>query len=202
MSDLLSLVRLADACGDVNEEDLSSRVRTSHAAASFVAHLVKVRKAKVVAGRHFPHEVSDVEPVVRLVEAQDPTSAEHWETRYVLLLWMSVLALVPFDLARFDSGTEGRTPLMERILAIIKTYLAVANKTQDAAAYLASKFLTRPEITKRLLPEFLDWSMKAVVVDKSKFTDARVEVTRTGAMKALAAVHKQGKRKDLLPYSK
>ena len=102
------------------------QVRTSHAAAAFATHLVKVRrigpfvgghhnakvfqvrKAKVVASRHFPHEVADVEPVLSLLEAQDPISADNWETRYVLLLWMSVLALVPFDLARFDSGAEGR----------------------------------------------------------------------------------------------
>ena len=95
---------------------------------------------------------------------------------------------------------------MERILSVVKTYLGMANKSQDAAAHLASKFLTRPEITKRLLPEFLDWAAKAVAFNRersaSALADARAEVLRTGALKALAAVHKQGKRKDLLQFSK
>ncbi len=52
------------------------------------------------------------------------------------------------------------------------------------------------------MPEFLDWTMKAVVVDKARsMSDPRSEVTRSGALKALAAVHKQGKRDDLLKYS-
>ena len=62
-----------------------------------------------------------------------------------------MLAIVPFDLSRFDSGIKDesgktKTPLMERILNVIKTYLSSSNKSQDAAAFLASKFLTRPEI--------------------------------------------------------
>ncbi len=140
LSDLLALVRGAGDDGVPGTQE--ERWRTAHAAAAFASHLVKVRKAKVVA-RHFPHEVADVEPVLALLEAQDPHSAEDWETRYVLLLWMSVLVLIPFDLARFDSGAEGRRPLAERVLGVVKTYLSVANKTQDAAAFLASKFITR-----------------------------------------------------------
>ncbi len=146
LSDLLGMIRAAGE-GERSEE----KDRTCHAAAGFAAHLIKVRKAKVVA-RHFPHEVADVEPVLALLERQDPRAVDNWETRYVLLLWMSMLVLIPFDLARFDSGADGRTPLMERVLAIIKTYLAMANKTQDAAAFLASKFLTRYN---RLLPSYL-----------------------------------------------
>ena len=55
---------------------------------------------------------------------------------------MSILVLIPFHLARFEQQ------VMERILAMVKRYLSLHNKCQNAAAYMASKFLTRPEIVK------------------------------------------------------
>jgi len=180
---LLRLMRTAEEAG------------TEHAAAAFAAHLAKVRKAKVVA-RHFPHEVADVEPVLRMLERQDPHDGNQWETHYVLLLWMSVLALIPFDLARFDSGQkdEGQK-VMRRILEVTKVYLGTMNKTQDAAALLAAKFLTRPEVQKIYLADFFKWvSQCASPANKS-------EPIRLGALKALAAIFKQGKRDDLLPHA-
>ena len=66
---------------------------------------------------------------------------------------MSMLVLIPFDLARFDSSAVGkgddgddegkRLPLMERVLNVIKVYVGTMEKLQNAAAFLASKFLTR-----------------------------------------------------------
>lgn len=47
-----------------------------------------------------------------------------WETRYMLLLWLSMICLIPFDLARFDGNIseEGHTrvPTMDRILTVAK----------------------------------------------------------------------------------
>lgn len=48
-----------------------------------------------------------------------------WETRYVLLLWLTMTCLIPFDLYRLDGnlGSDGNhsgEPIMDRILAIAK----------------------------------------------------------------------------------
>lgn len=48
-----------------------------------------------------------------------------WETRYMLLLWLSMICLIPFDLARFDGNLvslegQARQPTMDRILEIAK----------------------------------------------------------------------------------
>lgn len=48
-----------------------------------------------------------------------------WETRYMLLLWLSIICLIPFDLARFDGNVgaeevQTRVPTMDRILNVAK----------------------------------------------------------------------------------
>ena len=50
---------------------------------------------------------------------------QSWETRYILLLWLSVACMIPFDLSRLDSSTvsdngDGKKPVMDRILDIAK----------------------------------------------------------------------------------
>lgn len=68
----------------------------------FLYLITKVRGFKV-AVRFLPHEVSDVEPVLCLLEKQ--VNGE-WQTEYMLLLWLSILAMTPFHLDKFDVPTE------------------------------------------------------------------------------------------------
>ena len=41
-------------------------------------------------------------------------------------------------------------------------YLTVADKSRDAAAYLMGRFMTRPDVKKQKLPDFVDWMMKSM----------------------------------------
>ena len=167
------------------------------AASSFAVHLVKVRGYKIVV-RHLPHEVKHVEAVLQLLELQDSQQQTNWETKYFLLLWCSILVLIPFHLSRFDSQQEGKATLMDRMLEQIKINLKRGDKCQDASAFLASKFLTRPEIVTKLMPEFLDWSMQIIV---SKGKDRLDDIAKMGALKSVAYIYKHGKREDLLKYA-
>ncbi len=172
-----------------------------HATSSFAAHLIKVRGYKVVV-RQLPHEVKHVEPVLQLLEEQDPKSPDDWETRYFLLLWMSILVMIPFHMSRFDSNSDGdskKKTVMERVLGLIKSYLAVSDKCQDAAAFLSAKFITRPEIVSKFLPEYLDWALQCI--GKSGGDDRTNEIVKTGSLKSLAAILKHGKRDDLIEYA-
>ena len=114
------------------------------------------RGPKVVV-RYLPHEVEDLEKVVTVLQEQDPTDNNSWETRYILLLWLSIIVLIPFNMARFDSGEQA--PLTERLLSLCKRYLSVRDKCREAAASLVSTFLTRPDTRDTILPAFLDWAV-------------------------------------------
>lgn len=83
-----------------------------------LCQLCKVRGYKTVV-KLFPHEVSDMEMVVELLHFQEtpelettrpqkPTDTTNWNTQYwqvpyILVLWLSIIVLVPFDLTTIDS---------------------------------------------------------------------------------------------------
>ena len=163
-----------------------------HATAALAAHLFKVRGPKVVV-KYLPHEVSDLERVVKVLGEQDPQDAATWETRYILLLWLSIIAMIPFDISRFDSGQQ--EAMASRLLAVTQRYLGARDKCRQAAATLASTFLTRPDTKSSLLPAFLQWAVGALTEQGSS------EQGVTGALVALCAVVKHGKREDLLEHA-
>lgn len=54
-------------------------------------------------------QVADLEPTLKLLEAQNVGDTETWETRYCLLLWLSIIVMIPFHMARLDSGAQSKT---------------------------------------------------------------------------------------------
>ena len=64
--------------------------------------LTKVRGQKYIV-RLLPHEVSDIETVLSLLESE---KSDMWHAKYVLFLWLSILVLIPFDLKRLDGERE------------------------------------------------------------------------------------------------
>ena len=64
--------------------------------------LCKVRGYKTII-KFFPHEVSDMEQVTELLHFQINTI---WQIPYILVLWLSIIVLVPFDLITIDSGEK------------------------------------------------------------------------------------------------
>ena len=159
--------------------------------ASRVLHaLASVRGYKTVV-KFFPHEAKDFEPVVALLvrshdvgslatnmeEADELGSA--WETRATLILWLSILVLIPFDLVTVDSqvttntgvdgaamaksgGQQEAPPVVLRILALCQdSYLRDPGIVRDRAAFLLAKLLTRPDMP-LALQKFLVWATDAL----------------------------------------
>ncbi|KAL6103026.1 tbcd [Pungitius sinensis] len=174
-----------------------------HLSFKFLYIICKVRGYKIFM-QLLPHEVADVQPVLDLLSKQDPKDSETWETRYMLLLWLSMTCLIPFDLYRLDGHLESkggtvREPTMDRILAIAKSYLLVSDTPRDAASVLVSKFMTRPDVKQKCLGDFLDWSLTTI----SQTNDQSMKdiMVLDGALQSLATLFKHGKRDDLLEYA-
>ncbi|NXU83729.1 TBCD protein, partial [Xiphorhynchus elegans] len=192
MNSLLDIVR-----------DKGSPPPLVHLAFKFLYIITKVRGYKRFLPL-FPHEVRDLQPVLDMLGEQNPRDSETWETRYMLLLWLSMICLIPFDLARFDGdlvSEEGKAqqPTMDRILETAKCYLVVSDKARDAAAVLVSKFIVRPDVRQSRMADFLDWVLS--MLSKSSFQTMEGTVIVNGMLQALAQLFKHGKREDCLPYA-
>ncbi|XP_026207932.1 tubulin-specific chaperone D [Anabas testudineus] len=174
-----------------------------HMSFRFLYIICKVRGHKIFL-QLLPHEVADVQPVLDLLSRQDPKDSETWETRYMLLLWLSMTCLIPFDLSRLDGnlesdGSKPREPIMDRILEIAKSYLVVSDTPRDAASVLVSKFMTRPDVKQKRLGDFLDWSL--TTISQTNVQSMRDIMVLDGALQSLAKLFKHGKRNDLLQYA-
>ncbi|XP_036159520.1 tubulin-specific chaperone D isoform X2 [Myotis myotis] len=183
-------------------QDKTSPVDLVHLAFKFLYIITKVRGYKTFL-RLFPHEVADVQPVLDMFTNQNPKDHETWETRYMLLLWLSMTCLIPFDFTRLDGNLhtqpgQTRMSITDRILQIAQSYLVVSDKARDAAAVLVSKFITRPDV-KQKMADFLDWSLCTLA--RSSFQTIEGVITMDGMLQALAQIFKHGKRDDCLPYA-
>ena len=115
--------------------------------------------------KFFPHQVSDLELAVALLEkcyvANSVTSLRQestgeMEAKCVMLLWLSILVLVPFNISSVDSsivhsnyiGSDEPPPLVLKILEFSKDYLSNAGPMRTIAGLLLSRLLTRPDTLK------------------------------------------------------
>ncbi|XP_058417962.1 tubulin-specific chaperone D isoform X6 [Diceros bicornis minor] len=184
-------------------QDKTSPGDLVHLAFKFLYIITKVRGYKAFL-RLFPHEVADVQPVLDMFTHQNPKDHETWETRYMLLLWLSMTCLIPFDFSRLDGNLltqrgQVRMSIMDRILQIAESYLVVSDKARDAAAVLVSKFVTRPDVKQKKMAGFLDWSLCTLA--RSSFQTIEGVIAMDGTLQALAQIFKHGKREDCLPYA-
>lgn len=183
--------------------DKTSSPLLFHLAFKFLYIISKVRGYKIFI-RLFPHEVVDVHPVLDMIRAQNPADPETWESRYMLLLWLSMACLIPFDLSRLDgnlSTEEGqkRQSTMDTVLDVAKSYLLVSDKARDGAAVLVSKFITRPDVKQKRMADFLDWCLSTL--SHSSYLTIEGRNAMDGILQALAQLFKHGKREDCLPYA-
>lgn len=184
-------------------KDKDSPVELKHATFNYMYQIIRVRGYKIVI-RHLPHEVSDLLTVLTFLEAQDPKDKETWRSRFVLLLWLSIVVIIPFHMSRLDGFAPGqpdaadgskKLTVMERIFNICKTYALTKDSCAEASAYLASKFLIRSDVKELYMGAFFDWACDL----HSNLQEE--ESIHYGVLAAVAAVLKHGKRDDLLPLA-
>jgi tubulin-specific chaperone D len=166
-----------------------------HAGFKYLYQVCKVRTYKVFV-KFLPHELSDIDFVLNLVERQKFDDADNWETRYMCLLWMSILVLNPFHFSRLDASEVGdNTSIskMERIFRVCKDNCRGNDPCSAVAGFLSAKFLVRNEIKDIYLSSFFDWTFVEINRDQVNI--------RYGTLLAIASILKHGKREDLLQYA-
>jgi tubulin-specific chaperone D len=100
--------------------------------------------------RFFPHEIADLAVALEFAQILygEQSSTTLWSTRHVTLLWISLICMIPFDLAQFDEvGREGQTAAT--IEAIAKRGLTSSGVVRESAAVLLSRLYVRYKNTRR-----------------------------------------------------
>jgi tubulin-specific chaperone D len=82
-----------------------------------------------------------------------------WQTTYILLLWLSLICLAPFDLASIESPFDGQR-LVTRLLDLSKRGLRSGGKERDASAILCARVLSRSDVWGTELTPFLTWAIQ------------------------------------------
>lgn len=161
--------------------------------------------------KFFPHQVSDLELAVALLEkchdsgaatALRQESTGEMETKCITLLWLSILVLIPFDISSVDTsmandnfaGRDELPPLVMRISGLCKDYLSDAGPMRTMAGLLLSRLLTRPDMSKAFT-SFIDWSHEILSSTEDTMRD---HFRILGAVEALAAIFKAGSPPVLL----
>ncbi|MED6193962.1 hypothetical protein PIB30_024141 [Stylosanthes scabra] len=161
--------------------------------------------------KFFPHQVSDLELAVSLLEKCHLTSSGtslrqestgEMEAKCVMLLWLYILVLVPFDISTVDTSIANNenlnefelAPLVLRIIGFCKDYLATAGPMRTMAGLVLSRLLTRPDMPKAFM-SFVEWTHEVM---SSVTEDILRHFQLLGAVEALAAIFKAGSRNLLL----
>ncbi|KAJ1294898.1 hypothetical protein BS78_01G181200 [Paspalum vaginatum] len=160
--------------------------------------------------KFFPHQVSDLELAVGLLEkchtmssatALRQESTGEMETKCVVLLWLYILVLIPFDISTVDTSIATAdsmngpevVPLVTRMLDICKDYLSSSGPMRRISGLLLARLLTRPDMAKAF-SSFLEWAHKMLLSVTDDFVD---QFRSIGIVEALASIFKIGNRRAL-----
>ncbi|KAF9241181.1 tubulin folding cofactor D C terminal-domain-containing protein [Melanogaster broomeanus] len=153
--------------------------------ADLLYNYIKFRGYKTIT-RFFPHEIADVTIAIDFMRLPDGPAAHpsQWSLRYVVLLWLSLVCRIPFDLEQFDEqGHLGRTSSTLETTA--KQYLGKAGLEREGAVVLLSRLYMRKD-AKQQFSSFLAWSSSVLQESKETFTCIAVlqvlcEFSKSGA---------------------
>ena len=191
-----------------------------HATCSCLYIVCRVRGYKHVS-KHFPHEVSQLENCILLLQIQNRKDYETWHSRYIVLLWLRMLCLIPFDICTVDStlklkssssdtpgtgGAETSSKVVTVIRSLCQDFLEEPGPTREAASFCLSALLTRPDMESTVLFDFVAWASSALAAWLSKGNEAENELTHDsfrllGTLACLAAIFKTGHREKILPHA-
>lgn len=161
-------------------------------------YLSKVRGAKVIV-KFLPNDVYLMDPVIGCLEAQDKSDVSIWQARYILLLWLSLICMAPFDMRTFDqscvNSSVGRVEIVDTILSTAESFLGASSKERESAGLLIARLLTRKDVNREYLPDFFRrtlgiWRSATCTVND-----------RTGLLTSLCEIFQIGNRDILITHA-
>ncbi|KAL8774452.1 MAG: hypothetical protein Q9209_000825 [Squamulea sp. 1 TL-2023] len=185
----------------------------------------KVRGPKVVA-RFFSNEPSILEPMLDAFDSWNGVSdsaeedkhsnAEYliWEEKYIILLWLSHLALTPFDLASVSTPNGetnvllpgklkslGGLPIVAHRLVVLSIrYFSSASKEREAAVSLLVRLSTRPDMQQlHLHRRLIEWILSSLNDDVGGNVHASIYFY-TGALSYLAGFLRSSNGQTVAPF--
>ncbi|KAI8899805.1 tubulin folding cofactor D C terminal-domain-containing protein [Globomyces pollinis-pini] len=193
ISKCLETILLFDSGKEVSLDD--HQINTLSCLFKILYRLAKTRGHKIIV-KFFSHQVSHLEPSLNFfhhISEKNPRFRLHWEMRYIMLLWISLIVMIPFDLSRIDSETGENGKLVNRILDTANHYLQSVSKEYEAACLLVMRLLTRKDVCATHLSEYVVWQAR-------KISSASDPFELKGHIKCLAGIFKHGPR-DILRAS-
>ncbi|CUA72523.1 Tubulin-specific chaperone D [Rhizoctonia solani] len=143
----------------------------------------------------FPHTVQDLPLALCFTEQKEKllSEPESWGLRYVATMWLSLICMIPFDLARFDEpGAPPERLVTNRLDRIGKHYLTYPGIERESAAMLLARLYMRTDMLSQV-PNHIDWSVQKIREGASTF-----EVI--GIMQIATIMMKAGGAGLVLPY--
>ena len=201
-------------------EGVESRAAHLHEVCKVLHLISRVRGFKHVV-KLFPHEVSNLETCLSLLKTQDRRDFSNWETRYVFLMWLCILCLIPFDICSMDSSLtsntsaadapgsgneQSKSKLVRYIVELCRTYLSDTGPTREAASACLSALLTRPDMETDLLSEFILSSCASMNAWALKGRDVTQELNSEsfhiiGVLHCISQIFKKGHRSRILGHA-
>lgn len=178
----------------------------------------KVRGVKVISG-FLNNEPKYLEPMLLAFMAWDEGEGEGigmtWEEKYVMLLWLSHLLLVPFDLSSVSSEVvpvplsnlhllgelhPSMPQITRSILSLCLKYVVVSAKEREAAVLLLARLVLRPDMQKLgLMERVVDWA--SATLNPSDGRPLGSVYTSVGVLAFIARLFGTGQVRDLIPLT-
>ena len=154
--------------------------------------ICKIRGFAPIA-KFFSSEVSIFENVIHFLISLPYDMQYDWYVNYVLVLWTSILAMVPFDIDTIDS--EGQ--LINKLIEYFKEELTKSTNLRIITSYSLSKFLVRPDLIKKnYLDDYIKYTIDKIIDPIENLNIFRM----LGWVLSLFEIFKNGQAKDLEKY--
>ncbi|TFK74799.1 TBCD protein [Pluteus cervinus] len=153
--------------------------------ATLLQTYARFRGAKTII-RFFPHEIADLSIALEYLLTPDDGVLHYqrqWPLRYMLLIWLSLICMIPFDLEQFDEPESlGKTAASLEMVG--KRYLGKAGLEREGTCLLLSRLYMRKD-GKARWQDFLGWSVQQL--------DGSIDpLTCIGILRTLCEVVKSG----------